>query len=85
MIRIGGLGPLSSPGIPWAGRELQDGMALAVKQLNDSGGVLGRPLISYLKTRMAVRKQVSPLSKSCLENRCAPLEASSTASSLIPL
>lgn len=45
MIRIGGLGPLSSPGIPWAGRELQDGMALAVKQLNDSGGVLGRPLM----------------------------------------
>ena len=44
MIRIGGLGPLSLPGIPWAGRELQDGMALAVKQLNDSGGVLGRPL-----------------------------------------
>lgn len=45
MIRIGGLGPLSSPGIPWAGRELQAGMALAVKQLNDSGGVLGTPLM----------------------------------------
>lgn len=45
MIRIGGLGPLSLPGIPWAGRELQDGMALAVRRLNDSGGVLGRPLM----------------------------------------
>lgn len=44
MIRIGGLGPLSLPGIPWAGRELQDGMALAVKQLNDMGGVLGKSL-----------------------------------------
>ncbi len=44
MIRIGGLGPLSLPGIPWAGRELQDGMALAVKHLNDMGGVLGKSL-----------------------------------------
>ncbi|MGH8103638.1 MAG: ABC transporter substrate-binding protein, partial [bacterium] len=44
VIRIGGLGPLSLPGIPWAGRELQDGMALAVKHLNDMGGVLGKSL-----------------------------------------
>lgn len=44
MIRIGGLGPLSLPGIPWAGRELRDGMTLAVKRLNASGGMLGRRL-----------------------------------------
>lgn len=44
MIRIGGLGPLTLPGIPWAGRELKDGMSLAVQQLNGSGGVLGRQL-----------------------------------------
>lgn len=44
MIRIGGLGPLTLPGIPWAGRELKDGMSLAVQQLNDSGGVLSRQL-----------------------------------------
>ena len=29
VIRIGGLGPLTLPGIPWAGRELKDGMSLA--------------------------------------------------------
>ena len=44
MIRIGGLGPLTLPGIPWAGRELRDGMNLAVQQLNHSGGVLSRQL-----------------------------------------
>jgi ABC-type branched-subunit amino acid transport system substrate-binding protein len=44
VIRIGCLGPLSAPGIPWAGRELQDGMSLAVKHLNDMGGVLGKSL-----------------------------------------
>jgi ABC-type branched-subunit amino acid transport system substrate-binding protein len=44
VIRIGGLGPLTLPGVPWAGRELQDGMSLAVQHLNDSGGVLGRQL-----------------------------------------
>jgi len=43
-IRIGGLGPLTLPGIPWAGRELKDGMNLAMQQLNDSGGVLSRQL-----------------------------------------
>jgi ABC-type branched-subunit amino acid transport system substrate-binding protein len=44
VIRIGGLGPLTLPGLPWAGRELKDGMSLAVQQLNGSGGVLGRQL-----------------------------------------
>lgn len=44
MIRIGGLGPLTLPGIPWAGREHKDGMSLAVQQLNGSGGVLGSQL-----------------------------------------
>src|SRR5438067_496208 len=31
---IGGLGPLSRPGIPWAGRELFDAMHLAVREVN---------------------------------------------------
>jgi ABC-type branched-subunit amino acid transport system substrate-binding protein len=44
VIRIGGLGPLTLPGVPWAGRELKDGMSLAVQQLNGSGGVLSREL-----------------------------------------
>ncbi|HEY6364124.1 MAG TPA: ABC transporter substrate-binding protein [Candidatus Binatia bacterium] len=43
-IRIGGLGPLTLPGLWWAGHELKDGMTLAVEHINGSGGVLGRPL-----------------------------------------
>jgi len=43
-IRIGGLGPLTLPGLSWAGHELNDGMTLAVEHINDTGGVLGRPL-----------------------------------------
>jgi ABC-type branched-subunit amino acid transport system substrate-binding protein len=43
-IRIGGLGPLTLPGLWWAGHELKDGMTLAVEQINGTGGVLGRPL-----------------------------------------
>jgi ABC-type branched-subunit amino acid transport system substrate-binding protein len=42
--RIGGLGPLTLPGLWWAGHELKDGMTLAVERINGTGGVLGRPL-----------------------------------------
>jgi len=35
---------LSPPGIPWAGRELLDGMRLAVKHINKGGGIGGRPV-----------------------------------------
>lgn len=37
-LRLGGLGPLSEPGISWAGRELRDGMELAVERLNAAQG-----------------------------------------------
>jgi hypothetical protein len=40
-IRIGGLGPLSLPGLVWAGRDLRDGMNLAVMHLNAGPPVLG--------------------------------------------
>jgi len=43
-IRIGGLGPLTLPGLSWAGHELKHGMTLAVERINGSGGVLGKPL-----------------------------------------
>ena len=43
-IRIGGLGPLSLPGVVWAGRELLDGMALAAQRINEASGLLGRPV-----------------------------------------
>jgi hypothetical protein len=37
-LRLGGLGPLSEPGISWAGRELRDGMELAVERAGEVGG-----------------------------------------------
>jgi ABC-type branched-subunit amino acid transport system substrate-binding protein len=43
-IRIGGLGPLTPPGLTWAGNELRDGMTLAVERINGTGGVLGGSL-----------------------------------------
>ncbi|MGH7362381.1 MAG: ABC transporter substrate-binding protein [Candidatus Methylomirabilales bacterium] len=44
VICIGGLGPLSPPGIARAGRDLRDGMELAAQRINEAGDVPGRPL-----------------------------------------
>ena len=43
-IVLGGIGPLTSPGIAWAGRELLAGMELAVEHVNAGGGSGGRRL-----------------------------------------
>lgn len=43
-IRIGGVGPLSSPGSVVGGIAMQFAMNLAVKDINDQGGVLGKKL-----------------------------------------
>jgi ABC-type branched-subunit amino acid transport system substrate-binding protein len=43
-IRIGGLGPLSLPGLVWAGRDLFDAMNLAVMHINAGPLVLGAKL-----------------------------------------
>src|SRR5438105_7391809 len=43
-VLIGGLGPLSYPGMPWAGRELFDAMHLAVREVNRTGGAGRRSL-----------------------------------------
>ena len=43
-IRIGGLGPLSAPGTVVGGIAMQFAMNLAVKDINEAGGVLGRPM-----------------------------------------
>lgn len=44
-IKIGGLGPLALPGLEWAGRDLHDAMTLAVTNLNQGPGVLGRQVV----------------------------------------
>jgi len=43
-IRIGGLGPLSSPGWVEGGIAMQFAMNLAVLHINEAGGVLGKPV-----------------------------------------
>ncbi|MDD5466661.1 MAG: ABC transporter substrate-binding protein [Anaerolineales bacterium] len=43
-IRIGGIGPLSAPGDVVGGIAMQFTMNLAVKDINEKGGVLGKPL-----------------------------------------
>jgi ABC-type branched-subunit amino acid transport system substrate-binding protein len=48
-IRIGGLGPLSSPGLFWAGRDLQDGMTLAVQHLNAAGEIAGKSIALHFE------------------------------------
>lgn len=43
-VRIGALVPLSRPGWVEAGRHLLAGLELAVREVNDAGGIVGRPL-----------------------------------------
>jgi branched-chain amino acid transport system substrate-binding protein len=43
-IKIGGIAPLSPPGGVQTGESLRDGMKVAVNELNEAGGLLGRPV-----------------------------------------
>jgi ABC-type branched-subunit amino acid transport system substrate-binding protein len=43
-VRIGALAPLTPPGWTEAGRHLLAGLELAARDVNDAGGILGRPL-----------------------------------------
>src|SRR5918998_4345485 len=43
-VRIGALVPLTRPGWVAAGRHLLAGLELAVREVNDAGGIVGRPL-----------------------------------------
>jgi ABC-type branched-subunit amino acid transport system substrate-binding protein len=52
-IRIGALAPLTPPGWVDAGRHLLAGMALGVCEVNDAGGVDGRPLALAIRDTAA--------------------------------
>lgn len=43
-IKIGGLAPLSAPGAVVGGEAMRDAMNIAVAELNEGGGILGRPV-----------------------------------------
>ncbi|MFI0960913.1 ABC transporter substrate-binding protein [Streptomyces sp. NPDC021080] len=52
-LRIGALAPLTRPGWAEAGRHLLAGLELAVREVNDSGGIAGRPLELVVKDTAA--------------------------------
>ena len=43
-IKIGGLAPLSAPGSVVGGEAMRDAMTIAVDEINENGGLLGRPV-----------------------------------------
>lgn len=49
IIRIGGIGPLTPPGTPALGEELQQSMTLAINEINANGGILGKKLKLYFE------------------------------------
>ncbi|MFJ6793615.1 ABC transporter substrate-binding protein [Streptomyces sp. NPDC091268] len=52
-VRIGALVPLSRPGWVEAGRHLLAGLEAAVSDVNDAGGILGRPLALVVRDTAA--------------------------------
>lgn len=52
-VRIGVLAPLTRPGWAEAGRHLVAGMELAVREVNDAGGIGGRPLEPLIRDTAA--------------------------------
>jgi ABC-type branched-subunit amino acid transport system substrate-binding protein len=52
-VRIGALVPLTRPGWVQAGRHLLAGLELAVRDVNDAGGIAGRPLELVLRDTAA--------------------------------
>lgn len=48
-VRIGALAPLTRPGFREAGRHLRAGIELAIAEINDAGGIGGRPLELLLR------------------------------------
>ena len=56
-IKIGGLAPLSPPGGVQTGESLRDGMTIAVEELNESGGIMGRPVELLVEDTSGVPEQ----------------------------
>ncbi|WP_109032357.1 ABC transporter substrate-binding protein [Streptomyces rubrogriseus] len=52
-VRIGALVPLTRPGWDEAGRHLLAGMELAVREVNEAGGIMGRPVALVVRDTAA--------------------------------
>jgi ABC-type branched-subunit amino acid transport system substrate-binding protein len=71
-IRLGGVGPLTPPGIASAGSELLAGMEIAIEQANANGGVAGRPLeLLFEDTRGLPAAAVEALERLRAAGACA--------------
>lgn len=53
-IKIGGIAPLSPPGGVQTGVSLRDGMIVAVNEINDKGGLLGRKVELFIEDTSGV-------------------------------
>jgi ABC-type branched-subunit amino acid transport system substrate-binding protein len=58
-IRLGALAPLSRPGFWEAGRHLRAGVELAVDEINDAGGIGGRPIELVLRDTAGAPRQAA--------------------------
>jgi Periplasmic binding protein len=79
-IQIGVATPLTGPRA-WAGEQVRAGADLAVRDLNEHGGVLGEPLAAVLVDDSVIRIRRSPLRTSSLPTVC---RSSSAISALAP-
>src|SRR5258708_18068566 len=58
-VQIGALVPLTRPGWVEAGQHLLAGLELAVREVNDAGGIVGRPLELVVRDTAADPQRVT--------------------------
>ena len=85
IIRIGALVPLTRPGWVEAGRHLLAGLELAVHDVNDAGGIAGRPLELVVRDTAADPQRATAAVDELARLGVAALAGSTTASSPGPL
>lgn len=84
-VRIGALVPLTRPGWAEAGRHLLTGLELAVHEVNDTGGMAGRPLELLVRDTAADPQKAAAAVDELAGLGVAALAGSITASSPGPL
>lgn len=84
-VRIGALVPLTRPGWTEAGRHLLTGLELAVHEVNDTGGMAGKPLELLVRDTAADPQKAAAAVDELAGLGVAALAGSITASSLGPL
>ncbi|MFC7641131.1 ABC transporter substrate-binding protein [Streptosporangium lutulentum] len=83
-VQIGALVPLTRPGWVDAGRHLLAGLELAVRDVNDAGGIAGRPLELVVRDTAADPQRAAAAVDELARLGVAAVAGSITASSLAP-